>query len=150
MTFQSRIQVHPDYIKALGTAFYNFTYLEWIVIWTIVKLSESGFEAVPRGQTATFIAKALAKAIETTSPRLSGALRTKLVHFHESYLKAIKHRNKLLHAHPYTASGGVQQLMASGGLEWPIEAVENAARTFEAAAIEGNELFHGSLTQERP
>ena len=64
MTFQSRIQVHPNYIKALGTAFYNFTYLEWIVMWTIVKLSESGFEAVPRGQTASFIAKALAKAIE--------------------------------------------------------------------------------------
>jgi hypothetical protein len=121
-----------------------------IVIWTIVKLSEPGFEAVPRGQTASYIAKALAKAIETTSPQLSAALRTKLVHFHQSYVNAIKHRNKLLHARPYTASGGAQQLMASGGLEWPIEAVDNAARLFETAAIKGNELFHGPLKQERP
>jgi hypothetical protein len=149
MTFQSRIQVHPNYIKALGTAFYNFTYLEWIVMWTIVKLSESGFEAVPRGQTASFVAKAWAKAIET-SPQLSGALRTKLAHFHQCYVKAIKHRNKLLHAHPYTTSGGAQQLMASGGLEWPIETVENAARFFDTTAVEGSELFHGSLKQERP
>lgn len=149
MAYQSRIPADPEYVKAVGTAFYNFTYLEWVVVWTIVKLSANGFGSVPTGRSAAFIAKAMYKAIESTSPPLSSGLRKQLIHFHESYLAAIQRRNNLLHAHPYTASGGVQ-LLGGGGVEWPIESVHDAALLFENAAIEGNAVFHGALKAARP
>ncbi len=149
MTYQSRIPADPEYIKAVGTAFYNFTYLEWVVIWSIVKLSATGFASVPTGKTASFIAKAFHKAINTTSPVLSPSLRKQLTRFHKSYLAAIQLRNKLLHAHPCTAPGGMQQL-AGGGVQWPIETVYAAALQFENAAIQGSSVFHGSLMRERP
>jgi hypothetical protein len=149
MTYQSRIPVDPTYIHAVGTAFYNFTYLEWVVVWTIVKLSTDGFASVPLGETAKVIATALLKAIENTSPPLPAPLRKRLIKFHESYLAAIRSRNKLLHAHPYTAQDGQQQL-GGGGIEWPISKVDQAAQLFENAAIEGNAIFHGELAQVRP
>jgi hypothetical protein len=147
--YQSSIPADPEYLRALGTAFYNFTYLEWVVVWTIVKLSANGFGSVPRGEPASVIAKALIKAIDSTSPPLPPGLRQKLVKFHESYVAAIRSRNKLLHAHPYTAGGGVQQL-GGGGLEWPMSAVNEAAQLYEQAAIEGNAIFHGDLARVRP
>ena len=55
-----------------------------------------------------------------------------------------------MHAHPYTASDGTQQLGGGGGLEWPIEAVYEAAKLFEDTAIEGNDIFHGDLAEARP
>ena len=94
MSYQSRIPADQGYIKALGTAFYNFTYLEWTAIWIIVKLCASGFDSVPTG-TAGYIAKALKNAIDTTSPPLSAALRKKLLDFHQSFVIAKGHRNKL-------------------------------------------------------
>ena len=59
MTNNSRISVDSDYLHDVGRAFYNFTYLEWVVVWTIVKLSADGFGSAPKGQTASHIAKAL-------------------------------------------------------------------------------------------
>jgi hypothetical protein len=149
MTYDSRIPVDSDYLHAVGRAFYNFTYLEWIVVWIIVKLSADGFASVPKGQTASHIAKALIKAIAATEPPLPNQLRRCLVKFHESYLEAIRRRNKLLHAHPYTAEGGTQRL-GGGGIEWPTDVVDEAAKFFENAAIAGNTIFHGELKSVRP
>jgi hypothetical protein len=149
MTYQSRITVDPVYLQAVGQAFYNFTYLEWIIIWTIVRLSSNGFESVPKGQPASVIAKALTHAIQGTQPPLSASLRQSLVKLDENYRAAIKTRNKLLHAHPHTAPDGSQQL-SGGGYIWPIDEVNEAAKLFEDIALLGSELFHGGLTQERP
>jgi hypothetical protein len=74
----------------------------------------------------------------------------RLVKFCEAFDEAISYRNKLLHARPYTAANGAQQLLYSGGPEWPIETVNDAAKRFEDAAIMGNEIFHGDLAKERP
>ena len=108
MAYQSRIPADAEYIQSVGRAFYNFTYLEWVVVWTIVKLSADGFGSVPMGKPASFIAKAMIKAIDSTKPPLSTELRFRLVKFHEAYLAAIEKRNKLLHAHPpaYPTPGG--------------------------------------------
>ena len=86
MTYQSRIPVDQGYVKGLGTAFYNFTYLEWTAIWIIVKLSASGFHSVPTGKTARYIATALKNAIDTTSPPISAAMRKRLLDFHQSFV----------------------------------------------------------------
>ena len=45
----------PDYLQAVGQALYNFTYLELVVVWTIVKLSADGFQSVPKGKPAGHI-----------------------------------------------------------------------------------------------
>ena len=148
MTYSPRIGADPAYLKAVGQAFYNFTYLEWCVVWTIVRLSADGFASVPRGQTAQKIAQALTKSIDATSPPLPANLRKRLVKFDERFRAAIKLRNKLLHAHPYTASDSTQRL-SGGGHDWPIGGVEDAAKSFEDAAIFGNEIFHGDLAKVR-
>ena len=149
MTYDSRIPADSDYLHAVGRAFYNFTYLEWIVVSTIVKLSADGFSSVPKGQPASHIAKALINAIAATELPIPDQLRRGLIKFHESYLAAISSRNKLLHAHPYTAPDGTQQL-GGGGVEWPTDVVYEAAKFFEGAAIVGNSIFHGELNAVRP
>ena len=149
MTYHSRIPADPEYLQALGRAVYNFTYFEWSVVWTIVKLSGDGFDNVPKGKPASEIAKALKSAIEKTTPPLSDALRRQLVKIDESYRVAIRRRNKLFHAHPYTATDGNQQL-GGGGVEWPMTEVDSAAKMFEEAAIASNGVFHGDLKKERP
>jgi len=149
VTYEPRIPADPEYIALLGRAFYNYTYLEWVVVWTIVKLSTDGFASVPMGKSSGYIAKALIKAIESTEPPLSPGLRRGLIAFHQEYLRSIAGRNKLLHSHPYTADGGLQRLRG-GSHDWPDDAVISAAQQFEEAAIMGNGLFHGALAKERP
>jgi len=149
MAYQSRIPAEDIYLLSAGRAFYNYTYLEWGVIWTIAKLSSGGMGDVPKGETAKKIATALSRAIENTEPPLPKQLRLELIKFHEAFIEAIRKRNKLLHAHPYTAPGGEQQL-GGGGVQWPISAVDEAALFFEETAISGNTIFHGELKKVRP
>lgn len=148
MTYHSRIPAETEYLQSVGRAFYNFTYLEWVVVWTIARLSADGFKSVPKGKTASHIAKALCKAIDATEPPLPDKLRRDLRKLHKAYLDSIACRNKLLHAHPYTAEDGAQQL-GGGGVEWPIDVVDRAAMFFERSAIAGNEILHGELKATR-
>lgn len=141
-----RIQVDNDYAKGVGRAIYNFTYLEWVIIWMIVKLRNGSWENVPKGKPAGDIARAFIKAIDNPAISVSKDLRKKLVELHENYLRAIKFRNKLLHAHPYTDQDGIQQL-GSPDLKWPIERVLEAAKEFENSAIKGNDVFHKYLNK---
>ena len=113
---ESRIPADPAYLQALGRAVYNFTYLEGIIVGTIVKLSSGASEAGTKGKTSKEIARVLIKAIDTTPP-LSSGLRKRLAKFHERFLAASTSRNKLLHARPYTAPGGMQQL-GGANTEW--------------------------------
>jgi hypothetical protein len=149
MTYRSRIHADETYLLALGQAFYNFTYLEWGIVWTIVKLSANGFDSVPRGKPASEIARALSKAIANSQPPLPAKLRRRLIKVDEAYRDAIGARNKLLHAHPFTAGDGSQQL-GGGGHVWPIESVNKAAKQFEDAAVMCNDIFHGELAAVRP
>jgi hypothetical protein len=146
--YKSRIPADPMYLQALGRAVYNFTYMEWIVVGTIVKLGSDGFGSVPKGRPPGEIARALIKVIDATAPPLSPGLRKSLVKIHERCLAAVRRRNKLLHAHPYTAPGGMQQL-GGAGIEWPLEEVIAAAKQFESIAIEGNAIYYGDLAKER-
>jgi hypothetical protein len=68
------------------------------------------------------------------------------VAFLGSYVEAIRSRNRLLHAHPYTAFGGAQQLQG-GGVEWPVDLVEQAARAYEEAAIVGSTILQDDLPE---
>jgi hypothetical protein len=136
------------YLQALGRAVYNFTYMEWIVVGTIAKLGSEGFGSVPTGRPSGEIAHALIKAIDAAAPPLSSGLRKRLAKFHERYLAAVRRRNKLLHAHPYTAPGSIQQL-GGAGIEWPSGEVIAATKQFEAIAMEGNDIYYGPLAKDR-
>jgi hypothetical protein len=150
MAYDARIPADAAYLQGLGRATYNFAYLEWIVVCTIVRLSPDGFGSVPKRAPSRRISSALAKAIANTSPPLDDGLRRRLVKFEQNFRVAIDSRNKLIHAHPYTASDGALQLGGGGGLEWPIEAIYEAAKLFEDIAIEGSDIFHSDLATARP
>lgn len=141
VTYASRIPADAGYLSALGRAFYNFTYLVWIVVSTIARFSPRGCAAVPQGQTARTIARALLRAIDEASPPLAPAVRRDLLQVHERHLQVIRVRNKLLHAHPFTAEDGSQRLSA-GCRPWSTEAVDDAAQHFERL----RELKTGSMT----
>lgn len=149
MAYNYRITVDDEYLLKLGRAFYNYTYLEGIVIQTIAKLSADGFASVPTGKPGGEIAQALDKAIKTSEPTLPAALRQDLARLHTSFLEAIQRRNKLLHARPYIAEGG-QQRLTGGGYKWPPEEVDEAARLFEEIAITGNAIYYEQLKIVRP
>jgi hypothetical protein len=149
MAYHSRISAEPEYLLALGRAVYNFAYLEWGIIWTIVKLSADGFDCVPKGKPAHVIARAFSAAIKNAKPPLSAQLRHQLVKVDESYRAAIKRRNKLFHAHPFTAQDGGQRL-GGGAIEWPLKEIDSAAMEFEETAISCVAVFHGALNKERP
>ncbi len=145
MAYVSRIPADEQYLAALGRAFYNFTYLEWTVISTIARLDPRGFEAVPQGQSARYIARALAQALERADPPVDAKLSRQLREVQVRYLAAIRTRNQLLHAHPFTDHDGAQQLSANH-TPWTTEGVQSAAQEFEEAALFTNGVFHGALT----
>lgn len=64
---------------------------------------------------------------------------------------AIDLRKDLLHAHPYTAEGGIQQLIRrqpSGAFtEWDINKVDAATKYFDELGRELNDLFHNHLSR---
>jgi hypothetical protein len=146
---QWRVPVDPEYVDAVGRAFYNFDYMEWIVIWTVVKLSPDGFQNVPDGTSSTRIADTFERTIDTTLPPLSDELRKSLTGFAENYRKAISSRDSLILAHPFTAAGGMQEL---GGLgrTWDLALLTEIAKFSEDVAISGNAIFYGDLAKERP
>jgi len=149
MSYQSRIPSDSSYLQAYGQAMYNFSYLEWGVIWTIAKLSSDGFTSIPTEKSGFDIADAFTKVIQTTNPPLADALRDQLLKLDATYRDSVSTINTLLHAHPYTTSTGSQQL---GGdkMHWSIDELNTAAKNFEDAAIECNGLFYGDLAKARP
>lgn len=145
MVYQSRIPADSLYVQTLGQALYNFTYLEAIMVSAAGRLGTQ----IDKKATAGQIAQAFEAAIASTAPPLSPELRNRLTTFSGKFRAAIQTRNMLLHARPYTASGGEQQL-GYHGHEWSVSNVDDAALEFEMAAIEGNEVYHSSLAAERP
>jgi hypothetical protein len=99
MVYKSRIPADADYVQSLGQAFYNFTYLEAIVVSVAGRLGKP----VSKKATAGQIAKAFEAAISEASPPLSPDLKSELMEFRREFSKAIGTRNMLLHARTYTA-----------------------------------------------
>lgn len=90
-----------DVLAAVGRAVYNYSYLEWGVIWTVAWLREDTSQV---NCLATCdggrIAAALKTAIADCAP---SDVRDDLTVWSEEFEECTKVRNDLLHAHPYTA-----------------------------------------------
>jgi len=138
-TYNPRIPVDPEYVQAIGRAFYNFTYLEKIVFDLIYKLSGT---SPPKGATASVVAKSFLNAIGNPIRTLPRKVQGRLRAFHGDFLAMKRKRDKLLHARPFTAVCGSQRL-AAGEHDWTMENVYEAAKAFEDAAVCGSDLFHG-------
>lgn len=133
-----RIPADGEYTAMLGRAVYNFTYYEWVVVWTIEKIQPGYLNRYSQeGPTAGVVASKFKAVIAGADPRLAACAAR--------FDDLRKERDKLLHAHPYTAENGVQQLGYRGrhpSTEWPLPEVEKAALAFDNAACELNHLFY--------
>jgi hypothetical protein len=145
MCYQPRIIADPNYLLLLGQTLYNFTYLEWIVIWVIAKLNEDGLAGIPKSEPSAEIAKALTQAVVTAGPRLTAALRRDVARFDARFRTAIRTRNDLFHAHPFTTDQAVRD--GAREYEWPRPVLGAAAKLFEDVAIEGDDLLHNGLSK---
>jgi len=139
-----RIPADDAYTAMLGRAVYNFTYYEWVVVNTIEKIKPGylrwySSEGPTAGRVgATFVSEA---AGYQADPSIIAELNACAATF--NHLRTT--RNQLLHAHPYTAADGAQQLDYRGhhpNANWPMGEVEAAARQFDDAACALNELFY--------
>lgn len=142
-----RVPAERAYTDLLGRAVYNFAYLEWAVIYTVETLSP-GYLAkytgasrpIPSGQVATSFREQVSAHLD-----LPAQLRSHLDACASRFTKLVDDRNRLVHAHPYTAEGGVQQLGYQGRLPpalWPLSDLEATAYEFDSAACEMNSAFH--------
>lgn len=145
-----RIPADPAYLQALGRAFYNFVYLESIVVHIIGRLHSRGYGAVKDTDTAGMIADTLRISIERSS--LPNDLCNRLLEFQEKFRLAVRHdRNDLLHSRPYSIPSGEQRLsrrnpeVPSENIYWPTEKAYESADLFAKLAIEGSELFHDEI-----
>lgn len=140
--YSPRIPVPEPYVTMFGRAAYNFAYLEHGIVWIGETLSR-GFIDNSYKCTSLQIAKLLVPVVA----QLDGShpLKSRLEVLAQHFVELAGKRNELLHARPYTVTGGEQRLAyrgRSGQSDWPIDLVREAARAFEEAAIQASDLLH--------
>ena len=139
MQCDSRVPVAEGYVRALGRAAYNFSYLEWGIVW-LAETIGPGFLTRVSGMTAGTIAREFEKLSGSCGDSDSDALRA----LASTFGGLVKDRNALLHGVPYTAQGGEQRLRHLGPestRDWTEALILEAAQRFEAAALEANRLL---------
>jgi hypothetical protein len=139
--YSFRIQVAKEYVIALGRATYNFAYLEWGIVW-IGQAFKPGFINEVSKLTARKIGIEVDEIIAANSGH---PLFQQLSTLSAKFSELVKRRDSLMHGKPYTAEGGVQQLLYDGRhgrQEWRVQDILDAARDFEDAAIEAASLLH--------
>jgi hypothetical protein len=144
-----RIPVSEEYCSLLGRAVYSFAYYEWIVIHTIEHFApgylREYIDAANRPYTSGAVANRFIKTINegaTVGRDISKALNNEA----DRFKRLVQVRNRLIHAHPYTAAGGAQQLTYQrppSNVEWEGSDILKSIYQFEEGAIALNALFHG-------
>lgn len=145
--YRARIPTEPGYAELLGQAIYNFAYMEWNIIWIIERLCPGYLATQPQLHPSGKIAGAFDRAIEQAKG-LSADLERQLEGIAARFRKCKDRRNQLLHAHPHTSTSGKQLLLrskASSKISWDSPLIIDAARDFEALAIDAAKLFHSAL-----
>lgn len=128
-----------DYLLAIGRAFYNFANLEHHIKHIIIKLTSQ--DEIPEKATAGAIHKIVLRLV-TELP--ASSLKTELEELITEFDAQVKVRNSLLHATPYTADGGAQQV-GYNYIEWTMDDIYDAAFNFEELAGKLNDLYHNRL-----
>jgi hypothetical protein len=135
-----KIPVAEEYVAALGRAAYNFSYLEWGIVWLTETLSPDFLKRVG-GMTAGMIAR----EFEILAAACSEPDASELQSLAAVFKMLVLDRNALFHGVPYTAADGEQRLRhigPAGRRDWSVENICDAARRFEDAAIHATKLLH--------
>ena len=142
-----RIPVTEDYLAALGRATYNFSYLEWGVIW-LAETLQPGFLQTSSTMTAGNIAQKFSSVVENLDK--TAADKTKLKMLASNFTDLIALRNSLMHGNPYTALNREQRLLYDGKhgrKDWTIDSMKGFATRTATASIEAGKLLHNGRLQ---
>jgi hypothetical protein len=142
---RTRIAVADGYLNALGRATYNFAYLEWGIVWAWECIDKGSIQTV-KSLTAGQIADQFKRQVETLPD--SHSLKIRLTDLAIEFQNFVKWRNKLMHANPYTASGGEQCLLYNGRnstQDWPIAEIDEFSDRAARLSIDASQLIHSGL-----
>ena len=149
MTEQSElIPVAEDYLCALGRATYNFSYLEWGVIW-LTETLQPRFLQMASSMTASNVAEKFSSAVEkldNTDPD-----KTRLQILARNFSDLVPNRNSLMHGNPHTALSGEQRLLYDGKhgrKDWTIDSIRDFSSRTATASIEVGQLLHNGRLQQ--
>ena len=149
MTEQSeRIPVAEDYLSALGRATYNFSYLEWGVIW-LTETLQPGFLQIASTMTAGNIAEEFSNVVKQLDNTDPDKARLKILA--RSFSDLVPVRNSLMHGNPHTALSGEQRLLYNGKhgrKDWTIDSMKDFSLRTSTASIEVGELLHNGRLQQ--
>ena len=137
-----RIPVAEDYLSALGRATYNFSYLEWGVIW-LTETLQLGFLQISSTMTAGNIAQEFSSVVQKLDKGDADKTNLKILASNFSDLVAI--RNSLMHGNPYTALSGEQRLPYDGKhgrKDWTLDSMKEFSTRTATANIKVGPLLH--------
>jgi hypothetical protein len=147
MTYTFQIPVDRDYAELLGRAVYSFSYYEWQVACILEKLCPgflNEFTAKPP-MTAGRLSGRFSEILKNAHT-LPPDQRQRLTEVQQKFAGLVGLRDQLIHGHPYTATGGAQQLNYAGGKhspkQWPQPQLSGAILAFEEGSIEANRVFY--------
>ncbi|MEL6948151.1 MAG: hypothetical protein AAFO73_11025 [Pseudomonadota bacterium] len=136
-----RIPVSDAYLRAVGRATYNFSYLEWGIVWLSETLERGFLDKVSR-----MTAGQIAEHFSRLTSKLEGEDGERLIALARTFTELVVDRNRLMHGNPYTADGGVQQLSYNGKhgrKQWTESDIMDFADKVASASIESGQLLHG-------
>ena len=138
-----RIPVANAYLRALGRAVYNFTYLEWGIVW-LTETIEPGFLR----KVGTLTAGQIANHFANAEKQMNGADPGKkdLENLVSIFKALVDDRNRLFHGNPFTAEGGEQRLIYDGKhgqKDWTVDLMTTFSSQVAEASISAGSLLHG-------
>ena len=143
-----RFPCDDEYLRTLGRALYNFSVLEYAVLW-IIETIEPGYmqkyrkEGLSAGQIAT-------QFISSTASVQDTALRVKLSLMAARFQSLKNSRNDLLHANPAAWPSGDSVLIRADNkkqifITWAPRHVVEIATKFQDLAIELLDVFYAEM-----
>ncbi|MDH2314000.1 hypothetical protein [Methylobacterium brachiatum] len=146
--YRSRIPCDPEYALALGQAAYSYSYLEWQAICVARKLKTDFIAEDMYTWPAGKIARAIYEVVKEKRSLLPDPTYRKVKATVAELWDAAELRNDMLHAYPYTSSGGAQRLgrRTNGkNAEWTFERFDAATAFFEDLSVRLNDIFYKDL-----
>ena len=146
----TRVPYDRGYTALLGAAVYLFASYEWNVIYLIQQFRPEFVNRYCRGapMASGQVGLALQKVLEDPGVIYKNVSKAEVEACHAEFVRLLKKRNALIHAHPMTQDDGAQILNYQArlhrpwpDLKWTVVEVETAIREFDAAACSTNDLL---------
>ena len=142
-----RVPVAEDYLSALGRATYNFSYLEWGVIW-LTEALQPGFLQMASTMTAGNIEEKFSSVVKKLDKTDPDKARLKILA--RNFSDLVPDRNSLMHGNPHTALSADQRLLYDGKhgrKDWTLDSMRDFSSRTATASIEVGKLLHNGRLQ---